>query len=180
MSGRFFAVVGPSGVGKDTLMEAAAECVPGLHLVRRVITRPASAGGEDFEGVSEAVFEARVAEGAFALHWQAHGLRYGVPADVDAVLAEGRPVLCNLSRAVLPEAAERFEGMRVLHVTARPEVLAERLASRGRESAAEIAKRLDRAGFPLPAGLDVREIDNSGDLDAALAQMLAALQPVRA
>ncbi|MCA0961295.1 phosphonate metabolism protein/1,5-bisphosphokinase (PRPP-forming) PhnN [Salipiger bermudensis] len=180
MSGRFFAVVGPSGVGKDTLMEAMAARVPGLRLVRRVITRPASAGGEEFEGVSEAAFEARVAEGAFALHWQAHGLRYGVPVAVDAMLAAGHPVLCNLSRAVLPEAAQRFAGMRVLHVTARPEVLAERLASRGRESAAEIARRLGRAGVALPAGLDVREIDNSGDLDAALAQMLAALQPVRA
>lgn len=180
MSGRFFAVVGPSGVGKDTLMEAVAARVPGLRLVRRVITRPASAGGEEFEGVSEADFEARVAEGAFALHWQAHGLRYGVPVAVDAMLAQGHPVLCNLSRAVLPEAAQRFAGMRVLHVTARPEVLAERLASRGRESAAEIARRLGRAGVALPASLDVREIDNSGDLDAALAQMLAALQPVRA
>lgn len=180
MSGRFFAVVGPSGVGKDTLMEAVAARVPGLRLVRRVITRPASAGGEEFEGVSEAAFEARVAEGAFGLHWQAHGLRYGVPVTVDAMLAQGHPVLCNLSRAVLPEAAQRFAGMRVLHVTARPEVLAERLAGRGRESAAEITRRLGRAGVALPGGLDVRVIDNSGDLDAALAQMLAAIQPVRA
>ncbi|MBY6004530.1 phosphonate metabolism protein/1,5-bisphosphokinase (PRPP-forming) PhnN [Salipiger bermudensis] len=180
MSRRFFAVVGPSGVGKDTLMEALAARVPGLHLVRRVITRPESAGGEAFEGVSEADFEARVATGDFALHWRAHGLRYGVPASVDAVLAEGRPALCNLSRAVLPEAAERFAAMRVLHVTARPEVLARRLAGRGRESEDEIATRLARAGFPLPGGLDVVEIDNSGALEAAVAAALAALQPVRA
>lgn len=180
MSGRFFAVVGPSGVGKDTLMQALAAHLPGLHLVRRVITRPESAGGEDFEGVSEADFEARVRAGDFALHWRAHGLRYGVPVAVDAVLAEGRPVLCNLSRAVLPQAAERFAGMRVLHVTARDEVLARRLAERGRESENEIAGRLARAGFALPGGLDVVEIDNSGALEAAVEAALAALQPVRA
>ena len=71
-------------------------------------------------------------------------------------------------------------GERRQSVVARPEVLAKRLANRGRESAADIARRLERAGFPLPGGLDVCEIDNSGDLDAAMAQLLAALQPVRA
>lgn len=180
MSGRFYAVVGPSGVGKDTLMAAAAARMPGLHLVRRVITRPESAGGEAFEGVSEADFERRRAAGAFALHWAAHGLRYGVPVAVDAVLAAGHPVLCNLSRAVLPQAAARYPGMSVLHVTAQPEVLAERLAGRGRESAEEVARRLARAGYPLPAGLRVQEIDNSGALEVAVARLVALLQPARA
>ena len=43
--GQIFAVVGPSGAGKDTLMAAAARARPDLHIVRRVITRPATAGG---------------------------------------------------------------------------------------------------------------------------------------
>ncbi|MBN8186089.1 phosphonate metabolism protein/1,5-bisphosphokinase (PRPP-forming) PhnN [Salipiger thiooxidans] len=180
MTGGLFAVVGPSGAGKDTLMEAVAARRPEVRLVRRVITRPSSAGGEAFEGVTEEDFAARVAAGGFALHWRAHGLGYGVPVSVEADLAAGRLMLCNLSRAVLPEAAARFPGMRVLHVTARPEVLAERLAARGRESAGDIAARLTRAGHPLPGGLRVTEIDNSGALEAAVAQMLAALQPARA
>jgi ribose 1,5-bisphosphokinase len=180
MTGRFYAVVGPSGAGKDTLREAAAERLPGLHLARRVITRPASAGGEDFEGVSEAEFDARLAAGDFALHWAAHGLRYGVPATVNTVLGQGRPVLCNLSRAVLPQAAARFPGMAVLHVTARPEVLAERLAGRGRETVEEIARRLARQGAALPEGLPAYEIDNSGALEAAVTRLLALLQPARA
>ena len=63
MSGRVFAVVGPSGAGKDTLIEAARRARPDLAIVRRVITRPEAAGGEDFEGVDEAVFLARRAAG---------------------------------------------------------------------------------------------------------------------
>lgn len=180
MTGGLFAVVGPSGAGKDTLMEAVAARRPEVRLVRRVITRPSSAGGEVFEGVTEEDFAARVAAGGFALHWRAHGLGYGVPVSVESDLAAGRMMLCNLSRAVLPDAAERFPGMRVLHVTARPEVLAGRLAARGRESAGDIAARLTRAGYPLPGGLRVTEIDNSGALEEAVAQMLAALQPARA
>ena len=74
-----FAVVGPSGAGKDTLIQGALAARPDLRLVRRVITRPTDAGGEDFEGVTEDDFAARRRAGDFALHWQAHGLSYGIP-----------------------------------------------------------------------------------------------------
>mgnify|MGYP005991391809 CR=1 FL=1 len=183
MSGQFFAVVGPSGVGKDTLMAQACAQVPGLACVRRVITRDAGAGGEAFDAVTEPDFAAMVQRGAFALHWAAHGLRYGIPAGVIGRLARGERLLCNLSRGALPAAAKAFPGMRVLHVTARPDVLAARLAARGRESDGDIARRLARsAPLPetLPEGVQVVNIDNSGALDDALAAMIRALQPERA
>ena len=63
-----FAIVGPSGAGKDTLLAGALAARPDLVLVRRVITRPTEAGGEDFDGVTEAVFAQRLAAGDFALH----------------------------------------------------------------------------------------------------------------
>ena len=105
---RLFAVVGPSGAGKDTLMAAAAHR-PGVALVRRVITRPAEAGGEDFEGVTPEAFAARKARGAFALDWEAHGLRYGIPHDQ----LRGGDVIFNGSRAALPAALFGLGG--VLH-----------------------------------------------------------------
>ncbi|MHC0052607.1 phosphonate metabolism protein/1,5-bisphosphokinase (PRPP-forming) PhnN [Actibacterium sp. D379-3] len=179
MAGRLFAVVGPSGAGKDTLMVAARARRPDLHLVRRVITRPSDAGGEDFEGVSEADFAARCAAGGFALWWQAHGLSYGIPAAIDTALAGGQDVLFNGSRGVLADAVRAYPGLTVLHVTAPVPVLAARLAERGRESAEDIARRLDRAGYALPAGLRVRVICNDGDLDTAVQAMLNAVQPER-
>ena len=181
MSG-IFAIVGPSGVGKDTLMVAVANRVPSVHLVRRVITRPEAAGGEDFEGVTEADFARRLTRGDFALHWRAHGLSYGIPATVFDRLAEGRTVLFNGSRAALAEAARVFPGLTVVQVTARPEVLADRLAGRGRESPDEIARRLARARLPVlsvPSGLDVVELDNSGPLDVAVEALSRAVQPVQ-
>jgi ribose 1,5-bisphosphokinase len=171
MSG-LYAIVGASGVGKDTLMEAARAHDPRIHLVRRVITRPAEAGGEDFESVTEAEFARRLAAGDFVLHWRAHGLSYGIPAEVRGMLAAGRPVLFNGSRAALAEAARAFPELKVIHVTARPEVLRQRLLSRGRESAREIEKRLKRARVSLPSGLEVLELDNSGDLETALYAVL--------
>lgn len=179
MSG-IFAIVGPSGAGKDTLMEAVAARRPEVELVRRVITRPEAAGGEDFEGVTESEFARRLAQGAFALHWQAHGLSYGIPADVRDRMAEGKTLLFNGSRAMLAEAAAAFPGLTVIHVTARPEVLAERLAARGRETAAEIEKRLERAVSTRPESPEMIEIDNSGDLETAIAALLRVVQPVSA
>lgn len=177
--GRLIGVVGPSGAGKDSLMEALCARHPDLHRVRRVITRPTEAGGEDFETISPALFAARAAGGDFALHWQAHGLGYGVPASVNEVLDLGRDALVNLSRAVLAKAMLRFDALHVLHVTARPEVLAARLKARGRESAAEIARRLSRPAPPMPEDLRVTEIDNSGRLETAVDAALAALYPER-
>ncbi|ETX27746.1 phosphonate metabolism protein/1,5-bisphosphokinase (PRPP-forming) PhnN [Roseivivax isoporae] len=180
MRGGVIAVVGPSGAGKDTLMAAAAARRPGIVLVRRVVTRAPGAGGEDIEALTPEAFEARVRAGDFALHWRAHGLRYGIPAaPLDAARA-GRLVLFNGSRQALGEARERLPGLRAVLVTARPEVLAARLAARGREDPADIAARLARADAGLPAGLPVAVVDNSGSVEAGIAAFLAALQPVSA
>ena len=171
------AVVGPSGAGKDTLIAGALQARPDLRLVRRVITRPTGAGGEDFDGVTEAEFAARLARGDFALHWQAHGLRYGIPRD--QVAGPGH-VLFNGSRAALPAAKRVFPGLRVIVVTAPDAVLAARLAARGREAEADIRARLARAAFALPEGIEAVTVMNDGTPEQGVARLLAALQPERA
>ena len=178
--GRFIAVVGPSGAGKDSVMEAVCERHPELRRVRRVITRSSEAVGEDAESVTADRFAEMVEEGAFALHWPAHGLRYGIPASVDDDLMAGRDVLANLSRAVLPQLAQRFERSMIVLITAAPEVLATRLANRGRETAEDRRLRLQRADFALAEGLNPVVIRNEGPLDQAVVAFEAALGPVRA
>ena len=176
MPGRIFAVVGPSGAGKDTLIAGAVAALPDLIWLRRVINRPEVAGGEPFEGVSTAEFATRQAAGAFALHWEAHGLHYGVPPVPDA--ARGKTVIFNASRAVLAQAALAYPGLQVIEITARPEVLAGRLMARGRESRADILRRLSRQVPPLPADLTVQRLDNSGALGDGVTALVALLQPV--
>ena len=173
---RLFAIVGPSGAGKDTLIAGAMAARPDLRLVRRVITRPSEAGGEDFEGVSLSEFQRRKEAGAFGLDWEAHGLCYGLPADE---LTGPGVVLFNGSRAALPEAMARFPGLTIILITAPNAVLAQRLAARGRETAEDIAQRLDRAGFALPEGVTAREVINDGTAAEGVARLLAALQADR-
>ena len=173
---RVFAIVGPSGAGKDTLIAGALKVRPDLRLVRRVITRPTEAGGEGFEGVTPDVFDQRLAGGAFALTWRAHGLRYGIPKDQ---LEGPGDVLFNGSRATLPDAVRQFPGLRVILVTAPDAVLAARLSARGREAPEDIRARLSRAAFEMPQGIAFRTVVNDLSPEAGVAQLLAALQPER-
>jgi ribose 1,5-bisphosphokinase len=171
-------VVGPSGVGKDTLIDGARAALadnPGVVFVRRDITRPAEAGGEDHQPVSEAEFQRREAAGDYVLSWRAHGLSYGVPADILKDLAAGRRVVVNVSRGVIDEARRRLGAVRVVSVSADPEQLAERLRQRGRESEAEIADRIARAQAYGVAGPDVIALRNDGSREAGVMAMIRSI-----
>lgn len=172
-------VVGPSGAGKDTLMNLAARHFagrPDVHFVRRVITREGDAGNEDHKSVSEADFDAMEQTGAFAVSWEAHGLKYGIPADVTDELARGNLVIANGSRSVLHRFQAAFPRLKIINVTARREVLAERLMARGRESREDVLKRLDRSSLTVGGSYDVTDIDNSGTLGDAERAIISALE----
>lgn len=178
MAGTFIAIVGPSGVGKDSLIDFARERLAAggeVVFVRRVVTRPADGGSEDHDSMEEADFLAAEAAGAFALSWTAHGLHYGLPIALDTDLAAGRVVVANLSRRVIPALLARYPEAVVVSVTASREVLARRLAARGRETPAAIRARLERdIGDDLP-GTALR-LDNSGSLDETGKQFTRFLQ----
>lgn len=168
--GTMIAVVGPSGAGKDSLIDFARQRLsddPTIGFVRRVITRPAEAGGEDHHAVSVDQFEAMRQTGSFAVHWGAHGLFYGIPAETRQHLASGKILVANGSRAAIPDFLQAYPKTLVVNITAAPEIIARRLAARGRETADEIELRLLRSANTWQ--LDCRHvvIDNSGDLQVA-------------
>ncbi len=146
MTGALVAIVGPSGAGKDTLIahaRAALSARAEFHFARRLVTRAANAF-EDHDTIDVAAFDAAAASGAYALCWRAHGLGYALGGDVSEAIRAGRVVICNLSRGALPEPRSRFQRMSVVEITAPSEVLAARLAARGRETPQSIAERLRR------------------------------------
>lgn len=178
-NGVFIAVVGPSGAGKDTVMAYARDRFleeSSVEFVRRVITRPSDGATEDHDTLAEAAFVEAEADGAFALSWEAHGLRYGIPASVDATIADGRVAIANASRGAIPALRARYENLAVVEITARPEILAERLAARGRESRGEVLARLARASAVDLSGPGVSSIDNSGDKEIAGERFVAIIR----
>jgi phosphonate metabolism protein PhnN/1,5-bisphosphokinase (PRPP-forming) len=171
-------VVGPSGAGKDTLLDAVRPLLEPdgrVRFARRDITRPVTPGGEAHHPIDRATFEATRNAGGYALWWEAHDLAYGIPADIEADLAAGRVVVASVSRAVIADAVLRYP-LRVVEITAPPGVLAARLSARAREDEADIARRLQRQ-MPLPPGIEVVTVVNDATIEEGAARLLAAITP---
>lgn len=166
MQGNLIYVVGPSGSGKDSLMQYARGRCPGGEAVfaHRYITRPADAGGENHVSLQPDEYSARLERGLFALAWDSHGLRYGVGAEIDLWMETGLNVVVNGSRAYLDEAARRYPAMQPVLITLDTDILRQRLILRGRESKSEIEGRLERARAYAVSHPRLVSIDNSGEL----------------
>jgi ribose 1,5-bisphosphokinase len=178
-AGTLLAVVGASGVGKDSLIAYAKQQLSGdasMLFVRRIVTRPALAAAEDHGHLTSDEFAVALAAGKFAVHWDAHGLRYGVPVLVRDHLAGGGTAVLNGSRVALPAIRSAFENVFVIHITARPEIIAARLANRGRENENDMALRMQRGTIVLPDREERIEIDNSGPFEVAGAAFLDAIR----
>lgn len=174
---RLFYVIGPSGAGKDALMQAARIALAGQPILfaHRYITRPIADASENFVQLSTAEFEQRQRLGLFWLTWQSHQLNYAIGTEVRNWLQSGIAVVLNGSRQALPEVARicAQDGVTLVPVWVQCEasVLAQRLRARGRETEAQIQERLEGAkAFVPPPGALV--IDNSGDLTDSLHQFL--------
>lgn len=178
--GRLVLVVGPSGAGKDTILSGArTACATDESIVfaRRVVTRPAN-GAEDHDSVSDAEFAASLRDGAFALSWDAHDLRYGIPAAIDDDIRRGRTVVCNASRGIVCDARERYAAVACALITAPDELLAARLATRSRASDASLGARLARSALYAEFSADV-VIDNGGAAEDAVNKFVDYLQSLR-
>lgn len=171
-------VVGPSGVGKDALLQGAAarlQCDPTIVFPKRIVSRPEHPA-EDHDRATRAEMNAAAQHGAYALSWQAHGAIYGIPVQIDDAVEAGSKIVFNASRTVVGAARDRYGNVRVIYVDAAKEIRAERLAQRGRETEVEILDRLSRevTSF-LPADADVT-VNNDGTLGAGVAELVAAIQ----
>ncbi len=177
MRGTFFFIVGPSGAGKDSLIDGArARLSPeSFVFARRTITRPAGSPGEDHDPCTEAEFAQRERHGDFLITWQAHGLHYGLPASLVGKLDAGCHVVANGSRAMVAVLAERIPSLVVVEVTAPAQVLQQRLASRGRESEKDLAERLIRKVAPYPPNVRVVRVINDQTLEIGIARFVSAI-----
>lgn len=186
MAGRLIYLIGPSGAGKDSLLNAARDQLAaiGCRVARRVITRSAEAIGEDAISVSQTAFDEQKWVGAFAMFWRANGLSYGIARQINEWLAAGDDVLVNGSRAYLTEARKRYPDMLAVLLTVDADVLRDRLLARGRESLPEVEQRLAR-NAQFTAELCAEDpnlvtLDNSRNFERAVASLIGLVERNRA
>ena len=173
--GTLFLMVGPSGAGKDSLIQAAAKTLAGNSsyvIAKRAITRPADSEREDHEPVSVEEFRNRVERDEFMLSWNVYDTHYGIPISYEGNLLDGRHVIANVSRTVVGPGVTNFAPSRVIQVTAPREILEARL--RARADPATMAARLARA-VVLPEGIPVTHLLNVGELSKGAARLVQLL-----
>lgn len=145
--GRLFYVMGPSGAGKDTLMNYARDRLVEAPVVfaHRYITRPVEMQGENHIHLSEAEFANRLTRGCFKFDWSSHGWRYALGKEVDLWLSMGLNVVMNGSRGYFEQACSLHPELVPVLISASQATLRQRLIQRGRETESEIEERIQRA-----------------------------------
>ena len=171
--GTLFLVVGPSGVGKDSLIQAFQKAASeDFVFPQRYVTRPRTDDSEDFIPVEWTEFR----EEDYWLSWEAHGLMYGLPMSIAEDLQAGRHVMLNTSRKMIGRIENKHSRVVVLSIMASLEVIAERLLGRGRETPEEIVGRMSRVAPLYVSTATLIEIDNSGALEPALEAFVRAIE----
>jgi len=148
--GLLFVVSGPSGAGKDTLVEALRTRMPRLKYSVSATTRPPRRGEKD--GISyffwtREAFERRVAEGAFLEHREYNGNLYGTPRDfVERTLTDGYDLIMKPEVNGALRIQQAFpDAVLIFILPDKFSHLRERLEARRTETNEEIARRLEIA-----------------------------------
>lgn len=174
-------VSGPSGVGKDTLLERLAQLNHDLQfqfVVTATTRRPRDGerNGVNHHFVDREEFERMIAAGELLEYANVYGNYYGVPrSQVRSALARGKHVLLRVDvqgaerlRSVAPDAVFVF----VLPPSL--ETLEERLKARGKDSPDSIKTRLAaaRAEIAQSDRFDYRIVNGDGALDETVEKLI--------
>lgn len=149
-NGRLVILSGPSGVGKDTVIDAWREADPDVERVVAYATRQPREGevdGVDYRFVSVPDFQRMAEAGEFLEHKRVFENYYATPvSDPDRIVSEGRIAILKIdvqgARAVMPL---RPEAITVFLLPPSEEVLRERIEGRKKDTPEVIARRLEEA-----------------------------------
>ena len=154
MPSKVFVITGPSGVGKGTLIKALLASCPSLELSISATTRQPREGeadGRDYYFLSAEEFERRKNERDFLEFATYSGNHYGtLRSEVDRRLGEGRSVVLEIEvQGAQQVRAAKPDSIQIFIAPPDPDVLRDRLAGRGTDSADAIDRRLETAEIEL-------------------------------
>ncbi len=173
---------GPSGVGKDAVLDELARRGHRFHRVITCTTRPPREGendGVDYYFVSDADFDQLIAEGGLLEHAVVYGHRSGVPLkQVAEKLREGFDVYARTDvqgaasiKSLVPAAVTVFIAPSSL------DELEERVRSRGSDDEERIQRRLRTAlnEMARQSEFDYAIVNEPGRLEATVDRLAEIL-----
>lgn len=167
-------ISGPSGVGKDTIIEALRRRhhEPEYHYVVTCTTRaprPGEVDGVDYHFYSRAAFERLREQGEFLESNEVHGNWYGTPrSQVRRALAAGHDVILKIDVQGAQVVKEKIpEALLIFLVPPSLEDLFQRLRSRATETADELELRQRNAAIELARQDDYDHVvvNETGEVD---------------
>jgi guanylate kinase len=177
---------GPSGVGKDTVMDRLHDVLPDLHYAVTATTRPPRPGethGKSYYFLTRDEYDAMLDRGELLAPAKVHGNWYGAPLQpIREAFAQGKDVLLKIDvqgaiavRRRIPQAVFLFLA------PPSPEHLVERLGSRHTESKQELARRVRDASYELAQmpHYDYCVVNHEDDLEQAVANVACVISAER-
>ncbi len=175
-------ISGPSGAGKDSVIQRMKELGFPFHFVVTMTTRPPRPGevsGKDYIFVSEEEFEDLLRRDGFIENAVVYGYRYGVPKEqVKKALESGKDVIMRVDvqgartiRRLIPEAVLIFL------VPSSEEELVRRLEARHTEDEKALKLRLEKAREEMKSlsEFDYVVVNADGYLDEAVRKITAII-----
>lgn len=182
-SARVFIISGPSGVGKDSVIEKLREVYPGAQYVVTATSRPMRPGeidGVHYRFLDRADFERQIAEGDFLEHELVYENLYGVPrrpvveglrnnqhviikVDVKGAATLRALISNTVSIFLLPETMQSLKKRLRYRKTETPDVLMKRF-----RTACEELERVEEFDYAV--------FNEEGKLDEALRNIIAVIE----
>jgi len=146
-----FVVCGPSGAGKNSVIERVMQVLPALAFSVSYTTRTRRVGeiaGRDYHYISCQEFDHLVAQKELIEHVTYIGDRYGTSfPQVMEVFGQGKDVILNIdvngARLLRNRESTDFSAVYVFLTTSSLDILKERLQERGTENETQINARLE-------------------------------------
>jgi guanylate kinase len=148
--GNLYVVAAPSGAGKSSLVKAVMELdshiFPSVSHTTR-LPRGQEKHGREYYFVSEAEFDALIAQGAFFEWAHVHGKRYGTSRmAIEAKLARGEDVILEIDFQGAYQIKKLFpEAVLIFILPPSLEELRARIERRGEDTSESIELRMDNA-----------------------------------
>ncbi len=176
--GLLFIVSAPSGTGKTTLVERLVQVVPNLCLSRSYTSRGARTGeqdGVDYNFITRDRFELMTRDNEF-LEWaDVFGNYYGTcAADTERHLAAGKDVVLVID--VQGARQVRSRGIETVSIFVLPPssaTLEQRLRGRSKDSAEQIARRLEVARREVSEFAQYKYVVINDEVEAAVDRLRA-------
>jgi guanylate kinase len=175
---------GPSGVGKDTIIERLLALDPNLTYSVSCTTRaprPGEVDGVHYTFVSREKFEELVKQDYFLEHASYNGNLYGTPADaVEAARATGQDILLKIEVQGAQQVRKRVsDGIFIFIAPPNTEELARRQSGRSSENLQDMTERLRIAEKEMAYASDYDHMVVNDELDRAVPEVLAIIRAER-